>query len=70
MAAIKGQSEIARMLVKSLGLDPKKTQKVVLTIAADDLITVDVKMLPDKGDLGNIALELKRFQLYDPEKNE
>ena len=69
MAAISGTGEHARNLAKALGLDPTKTKRIILNIEADEIVTVDVVQYVQKEDLDMLILELKRFELHEPEKD-
>ena len=64
MAAVSGQGEEASQFARALGLDPRKTRSITLTVAIDDLVLVTVEMMPDAKDLEALAMELKRFELH------
>lgn len=67
--AVKGQGEEAGQFARALGLDPRKTRSITLKIHCDDLIIVEVEMMPDKKDLENLGWELKRFNLIESDES-
>lgn len=65
--AVLGTGEAASRFARLLGLDPTKTRKMRLKIDANEIITIDVEMMPDEKDLEAIIGELKQFELVEKE---
>lgn len=55
--------DIPAEICKALGLDPAKTQSIVINIKPQEAVTVDVVLLVDTETEKHIASVLKRYAL-------
>ena len=63
MTAITGNSEIVSEFAKILGLDPNITRKVVITMAIDDVVTVEAEQHVKESQFKELIRSFKKYKM-------
>jgi hypothetical protein len=65
---VKGSGPHAAAICEALGLNPKKTTSVVLSMDCEQAITVTVRQYVDDKDAERLGTVLRRFNLVPEEE--
>ena len=64
MARLAGPQAVAD-LCRAFGLEPSRTRRIVLTLAVDEAVTIEVEQYVDRDAMGNFTTIVRRFELAE-----